>query len=202
MGCHVYPGLHPGLVCGAPLGRWLKYPILGRNVQTPDPGLHPGLICGAPLGRSGHLFETKSPNSSCEPEACAPNRVAAVFLTIQLTHTKPGSTLYLPHRLTHPSLLLAVSDRYLPGGIRASQPYFLRLLRRRNSSVSPFYMFGPSFRSPELLCPRLTSAGSSQRLSTTLTLRQTDRSPRVLRTQLPAYARRIYVTTFRAGIGL
>ena len=32
--------------------------------------------------------------------------------------------------------------------------------------------------------------------------RQTGRSPRVLRTHLPAYARRIYVTTFRAGIGI
>jgi len=30
---------------------------------------------------------------------------------------------------------------------------------------------------------------------------QDDRSPRVLRTHLPAYARRIYVKAFRAGIG-
>ena len=62
-GVPVYPGLHPGLVCGAPLGRWL----------------------------TGHIFETNRPKSSCGLEARAPNRVAPVFLTIQLTHTKPGS---------------------------------------------------------------------------------------------------------------
>ena len=76
----------------------------------------------------------------------------------------------MPFRLTHPFHTFAVSDRYPPGGIRASQPYCRRLLRFRNSSVSPFYVFGPSFRSPKLLCPRLTSAGSSLRLSTVLAL--------------------------------
>src|SRR5215475_427006 len=63
---------------------------------------------------------------------------------------------------------LAISDRYLPDGIRASQPYYLHLLRSRNSSVSPSYMFGPSVRSPNLLCPLLTSVISSRRLSATL----------------------------------
>jgi len=32
--------------------------------------------------------------------------------------------------------------------------------------------------------------------------RQDDRPPRVMRTHLPAYARRIYVHVFRTGIGL
>jgi hypothetical protein len=76
--------------------------------------------------------------------------------------------LSLPLRLTHPSRALAVSDRYFPRGIRASQPYCLRLHESRNSSVSPFYVFGPSAWSPDLLCPLLTSVISSRRLSASL----------------------------------
>jgi hypothetical protein len=53
-----------------------------------------------------------------------------------------------------------------------------------------------------LLCPRLTSGGSSPRLSTPVAQWQTARSPRVLRTHLLAYACRIYVAAFRARIGL
>src|SRR5215470_17341796 len=52
------------------------------------------------------------------------------------------------------------------------------------------------------LCPRLTSGDPSQHLSMSLALRQTTRSPRVLRTHLHAYARRIYVAVRRASIGL
>jgi len=63
-------------------------------------------------------------------------------------------------------------------------------------------VFGPSAWSPNLLYPLLTSATSSRRLSTALAHWQDDRSPRVLRTHFHAYARRIYVKTFRAGIGL
>jgi len=65
----------------------------GNTLGKVDPGLHPGLVGGAPLGRwlTGHLFETKRPKSSCGPEARAPTGAAPVFPTIQLTHTKPGS---------------------------------------------------------------------------------------------------------------
>ncbi len=54
----------------------------------------------------------------------------------------------------------------------------------------------------ELLWPLLTSGDSSQRLSAPVAQRQTARPPRVLRTHLHAYACRIYVTAFRASIGL
>ena len=47
-----------------------------------------------------------------------------------------------------------------------------------------------------------TSGDSSQRLTTPVAQRQTARPPRVLRTHLHAYACRIYVTVFRARIGL
>ena len=57
-------------------------------------------------------------------------------------------------------------------------------------------------RFPGLLCPQLTSGDSSPRLSTQVALRQTARSPRVLRTHLLAYACRIYVAAFRARMGL
>jgi hypothetical protein len=53
-----------------------------------------------------------------------------------------------------------------------------------------------------LLCPRLTSGGSSPHLSTQVAPWQTARSPRVLRTHLLAYACRIYVAAFRARMGL
>ncbi len=44
----------------------------------------------------------------------------------------------------------------------------------------------------KLIWPLLTSGGSSQRLTTPVALRQTTRSPRVLRTHLHAYLCRIY----------
>ncbi len=36
--CDVYPGLHPGLVCGTPLGGWRNCPFKARHVQSPDAG--------------------------------------------------------------------------------------------------------------------------------------------------------------------
>ena len=39
-----FPGLHPGLICVAPLGQ------MGPGAV---PGLHPGLVCAAPLGQMG-----------------------------------------------------------------------------------------------------------------------------------------------------
>lgn len=53
-----------------------------------------------------------------------------------------------------------------------------------------------------LLCPLLTSDGASPHLSMPVAQRHTVRSPRVLRTHLHAYARRIYVVVFRTRIGL
>jgi hypothetical protein len=53
-----------------------------------------------------------------------------------------------------------------------------------------------------LLCPLLTSADSSLRLSTHVAQWQTARSPRVLRSHLPAYACPIYVAAFRERMGL
>ena len=61
---------------------------------------------------------------------------------------------------------------------------------------------GLQFGRMNLLCPRLTSATSSHRLSTTVASRQSCRPPRVMRSHLHAYARRIYSQAFRTGIGL
>src|SRR5262249_49783877 len=74
-------------------------------------------------------------------------------------------------------------------------------LASRSGVLLPCFMFGPSSLS-RLICPRLTSGSPSQHLSMSVALKQTARSPRVLRTHLPAYARRIYVAVFRASIGL
>src|SRR5438477_6058619 len=54
----------------------------------------------------------------------------------------------------------------------------------------------------ELIWPLLTSHDSSQHLSMPVAQRQTARPPRVLRTHLHAYVRRIYVSAFRASTGL
>jgi hypothetical protein len=62
-------------------------------------------------------------------------------------------------------------------------------------------MFGPSVRG----VPTMASADFWQSISTPLDVdssRQITRSPRVLRTHLHAYARRIYGTAFRTCIGL
>src|SRR5271165_4901889 len=62
--------------------------------------------------------------------------------------------------------------------------------------VQPFALYR------QLLWPRLTSGGPSHHLSMSVALLQSSRSPRVLRTHLPAYACRIYVAAFRARTGL
>ncbi len=66
------PGLHPGLVCGAPSGHAVCFPSLVPRVAPwagmwcpfrarllfrflAYPGLHPGLVCGAPSGH-GLIF--------------------------------------------------------------------------------------------------------------------------------------------------
>src|SRR5690606_15185951 len=53
-----------------------------------------------------------------------------------------------------------------------------------------------------LLCLLLTSDGASEDLSIFVAQRHAIRSPRVLRTHLHAYARRIYGTALRTRIGL
>lgn len=93
---------------------------------------------------------------------------------------------------------------------RRSRPYYTA-----SPSLSKFklrgliIMFEPSRRSPELLCSLLTSVIpsnrvgelTSSRLSTILALWHNDSSPRIRCAHFPAYARRIYVRTFRTGIG-
>ncbi len=65
------------------------------------------------------------------------------------------------------------------------------------------FMFGPSAGSNGLICPLLTSADPSGHLAADRSTQwQIDRSPRVMRTHLHAYARRIYVGAFRTGTGL
>src|SRR5690606_13901750 len=54
----------------------------------------------------------------------------------------------------------------------------------------------------DLLCPLLTSDRASEDLAIFVAQRHAVRSPRVLRTHLHAYARRIYGTAFRTRIGL
>ena len=57
-------------------------------------------------------------------------------------------------------------------------------------------------RFARLLWPRLTSDNASEDLSIFVAHQHAVRSPRVLRTDLHAYARRIYVAAFRTRIGL
>jgi len=59
-----------------------------------------------------------------------------------------------------------------------------------------------ALRRPRLLWPLLTSANASEDLSIPVAQRHAGRSPRVLRTLFPAYARRIYDIVFRTRIGL
>ena len=48
---HVYPGLHPGLVCGAPLGRWLQSRLFATLRICPHPhSPRSSITCQAPQG--------------------------------------------------------------------------------------------------------------------------------------------------------
>jgi len=67
---------------------------------------------------------------------------------------------------------------------------------------TPSITFGPSVVSTNLLCPLLTSDTPSHRLTTVVAQGQSIRSPRVIRTHLHAYIRRIYDRAFRTSIGL
>src|SRR5512144_3427648 len=88
-------------------------------------------------------------------------------------------------------------------------PLCRHLLHHRNECSSPYDSFGPSVRSTlDLLCPRLTSANPSHRLSTLLALpffsfcfadRQI--SPGNAH-PFQSYDRRIYVHAFWISLGL
>ena len=71
----------------------------------------------------------------------------------------------------------------------------------RSSVLLSVSSFGPSSLAP-LLRPLLTSDSASVDLSIYVAQRHAVRSPRVLHTDLHAYARRIYVTAFRTRFGL
>src|SRR3984957_10266654 len=59
-----------------------------------------------------------------------------------------------------------------------------------------------ALRRHRLLWPLLTSATASENLAILVASRRVCRSPRVLRTHLHAYVRRIYVVSLRVSIGL
>ena len=95
----------------------------------------------------------------------------------------------------------------VPGRFRPPSPVLAALTRASASSVrievgwpTPVFHVRPFAPKWQLLWPRLTSDDPSRHLSTPVA--QGRRSPRVLRTHLPAYACRIYVTAFRARTGL
>src|SRR5215469_7979908 len=96
-----------------------------------------------------------------------------------------------------------------PGRFRLPSPSWAVLAYASALSVrievccpTPVFQVRPFAILRLLLWPRLTSGGPSQHLAMSVALKQTARSPRVLRTHLPAYACRIYVAVFRARIGL
>jgi hypothetical protein len=105
-----------------------------------------------------------------------------------------------PCRPQHPAALRRTSDPRLASGppLRA---LLLPQSALRSSVLLSVSSFGPSSLA-RLLRPRLTSDSASDDLSILVAQRHAVRSPRVLRTHLHAYARRIYVTAFRTRIGL
>jgi hypothetical protein len=105
-----------------------------------------------------------------------------------------------PRGRQHRKAALRTSDPY-----SASRPPLRALLPYLSASRSPVLLsvslFGPSSLA-QLLWPRLTSDDASEDLSIFVAQQHAARSPRVLRTDLHAYARRIYFTAFRTRIGL
>ena len=100
-----------------------------------------------------------------------------------------------------PFQTLADSVRYLPGGIGGGSPSFCILCHRKSGSSLALHVQafspveGPTMPSADF-CPPIPppyGVGSSW---------QADRPPRVMRSHLHAYARRIYARAFRAAIGL
>lgn len=100
-----------------------------------------------------------------------------------------------PHRLAS----CAASGLHPPPRL-PSRVLLLHRFASRSSVLLSASLFGPSAPSPTM-----ASADFWPSLSTPLdadSTRQIARSPRVLRTHLHAYTRRIYVTAFRTRIGL
>ena len=91
------------------------------------------------------------------------------------------------------------------GPYPSSRPPLRTLLPCLSASRPPVLLavslFGPSPLA-QLLWPLLTSDDASEDLSIFVAQQHAVRSPRVLRTDLHAYARRIYGTAFRTRIGL
>jgi hypothetical protein len=124
----------------------------GRYVACQQAALTLGQCC------CSHAFKfelTVSPSTPAAPLFRRTRSYACQRLLRSTTASINAAALplSLPRRLTHPSHTLAVSDRYPPGGNRASQPYCLHLRVRRNSSVSPFSLFRPSLRSQGATMP-------------------------------------------------
>ena len=81
----------------------------------------------------------------------------------------------------------------------------LRVLLLQRLTSRPSVLLSASLFGPSGSFPTMTSADFCKRIRESFnprSTRHTCRSPRVLRTHLHAYARRIYVTAFRTCIGL
>jgi hypothetical protein len=117
--------------------------------------------------------------------------------SISRSLSRQSYALSLPWRLAHRRRCLAASGCYLSGRVRASQPYYPAPPSPTKFKVDRLllFTFGPSARSICLLWPRLTSAAPYGRLPTAAAFfppKQNGRPPRVMRTSLHAYARRVY----------
>ena len=95
-----------------------------------------------------------------------------------------------------------------PGRFRLPSPSWAVLTYASALSVriegccpTPVFQVRPFAILRRLLWPRLTSGSPSQHLAMSVALKQTARSPRVLRTHIPAYACRIYAAVFHARMG-
>ncbi|CAN5175488.1 hypothetical protein BH20ACI2_BH20ACI2_10940 [soil metagenome] len=133
------------------------------------------------------------------------------FSTIGNQQSRPDAALVeklincVDHRLLNECLVRGF--RRLPSGwgsgiLRSTHTVRLSFSHRNSSLLYRYFMFGPSVRSKE---PTMPSADFCQLFRPPLdgrSSRQADRSPRVIHSHLPAYARRIYVQAFRTGIGL
>ena len=95
-------------------------------------------------------------------------------------------------RLLSPSSAVRVATELLPNPLR---------VHTLNTPLMTGSVLHPS-GSERLLRPLLQSASPSRDLTASICTRQANRLPRVIRVTFPAYIRRIYVLTFRIGIGL
>jgi hypothetical protein len=111
----------------------------------------------------------------------------------------------LPVGLTRRPGAFADSVRYPRRRPAPSQARFLRLLPTRNSGSSPKRHVRAFSDAAFATAGTMPSADFCRPVRRPLDLRssrQTDRPPRVMRSHLRAYTRRLYVRAFRASIGL